>query len=134
MADLPDLEQLLSAYYRSVDEVEEFFDDRVYTILPKGHDVWPTARLTRVGGEPVTNYPLHLDRARIQHDVWGGPRSRAHAGAQLLRRVLLDAVGAHETGVITGVEFGSLMRLPDQIFTPARERYLFDAVVYAHPA
>lgn len=130
---LVDAERLVSAYLRDRDEIAALVADRVYTAIP-ANPTWPLVRLTRIGGAPVFNRPLHLDRALIQCDVFGGPKATAHEIAETCRAALTDLPSAYSAlGVVTDVQFGTFAYLPDAAYTPARPRYVFDVAVYLHP-
>ena len=130
---LVDVERLVSAWARARPEITAVVDDRVYTAIP-ADPAWPLVRLTRIGGAPVMSRPLHLDRALVQFDVYGGPKVMAHDLAETIRELLADQlVGTHALGVVTAVEFGSFLYLPDATYAPARPRYMFDAAIFTHP-
>lgn len=130
---LVDAERLLSAWLRDQDEITALVADRVYTAIPAS-PTWPLVRLTRIGGAPVFSRPLHLDRALIQFDVFGGPKVIAWEIAETCRAALSDLPNEPTgLGVITGIQFLSFLYVPDTTYTPARPRYVFDAAVYTHP-
>ena len=137
---LPDVEQIVSLYLRSVTEVTDLVGQRVYTQLPNS-PTFPLVKLTRFGGAPVFNRPLHLDRALLQFDAYGGNKRESQQLAEMVRAALADPdfVGLRELdgdpiGVVTGVDFGDLRWLPDSSYTPAKPRYVFDIAVFTHPA
>lgn len=130
---LPDIEQLLSAFLRDQAEVTALVGQRVYTALPTS-TTFPAVRLTRFGGAPVRQRPVHLDAADIQLDAFGGPKATALEIAETCRAVIWHRLpGEHAEGIVTGVDLGALAYSPDDTYTPAKPRYLFTATVYAHP-
>lgn len=137
---LPDAEKTVSAYLRARSEVTALVGDRVYTAIPNS-PTFPLVRLTRVGGTPVHSRPLWVDEALIQVDVFGtvpgetgsGGRRQIHQIAETCRAALVEmADTAHDEAVVDGVSFGPFSWLPDDTYTPARPRFLFDVTVHLH--
>jgi len=132
-AVLPDAERLIVQWALGNTPITDALEDRIYTALPESPG-WPCARLTRVGGAPVSSRPLWLDQAQIQVDVWGGPKATTHDIAQTFRAEMAAGLpGVHGLGVVTKVELGAFTWLPDATYNPAKPRYTFDAVVTLHP-
>lgn len=132
---LPDAEQLVSAYLRANADITAVVAQRVYTEIPND-PTFPLVRLTRVGGVPVTQRPLHLDVATIQFDCYGGPKKTAQNIAQTIRAVLSAPafIGGHAPlGVVSAVNWGVFAYVPDDTYTPAKPRYVVDADIYLHP-
>lgn len=145
---LPDVEQLLSNFLRAQAEMHPFFTtgvdsagtpvvsppaDRVYTDIPK-NPTWPLLRITRVGGSPVTNRPLRLDAALVQLEAFGGSKRLAHQILETSRAVIDRRIqGIHPEGVATGATFGPMSYRPDDVFSPAKPRYLCLVTIYTHP-
>lgn len=126
---LPDVERLVSVWLRAHAEVS----GSVVTAIPRDPS-FPLVRLVRVGGAPVTQRPLHVDRATLQIDVWGGPKQTAQDLAQTVRGAIAQLEGtAQPEGVVSAVDFGPFQYLPDQDFEPARPRYQFDVDLTVHP-
>lgn len=137
LAVLPDIEQVLVAYFRSRTEVTTL-SSSIGTRTPADTTTsW--VRITRIGGVPVRNRPLHADAALVQLDFYGGDnvadaRGEAHALMAAARAVLAEIHEATlDDAVVTGVTFGSAPRIPDRDFEPARERYAATVTVYFHP-
>lgn len=137
----PNTEAILVRYLRGVPAVVARVgadETRIGTRHPTDRTK-PWLRLTRIGGTPSSSRPLYLDRPLIQLEAYGGAaeatsQDEAHALTQACRAWLPLAEEAdHTGGVITAVRLGNTLRLVDHDFTPARERYLTDATVYAHP-
>lgn len=131
---LPDVEALVSQFLRAQDEITDLVDERVYTVIPK-NAAFPLLLAHRPpGGLAVTSRPLYLDAALVQLDAYGGSKGQARNLIETARAVLAARLeGVHESGVVTGVQFGSMGYLPDPDFTPARPRYVADLTVWVRP-
>jgi len=130
---LPDGEALVSGYLRARSEVTDLCGQRVYTELPKDK-TFPLVRLVRVGGSPPLDRPLRFDVARIQVDVWGGPKKTARDLAETIRQVLSELPDEDVVGtVVSAVTYGPFAYLPDDDFAPAKPRYTFDVELSVHP-
>lgn len=133
MTLLVDVERLLSAFLRAQDELVDLIDTRVYTALPKD-PVFPAVRITRIGGVPVTSLPLWLDSANVQVDVFGGAKATTQEIAETIRWLCSERMlGLHDEGVVTKVRAGALRWLPDDTYTPAKNRFLIDMTVFTRP-
>jgi hypothetical protein len=133
---LPDAERLVSTFLRDQAEVTALVGSRVYTSLPQDK-TYPLVRLQRIGGAPeLTDDGLLWDRADLQVDVWGGNKATTWQVAETLRAVFAArARGLHASlGYCEGVELGAARYQPDETFSPARPRVLFDTTVYLRPA
>lgn len=137
---LPDIEAVLVAYLRARPEVSAIVDDRVATEIPAaerladGDVLFPRVKLARVGGTPTIDRPLWLDRALVQFDAYGTSKSQARLLADTVRAVMADATGVRGDAVITRVNPGGLMWLPDTAYGEAGQpRYLATAAVSFHP-
>lgn len=131
---LPDAEQLLIGFLLDQAEVTAICSTRIYSVLPNGLDTWPAVRVTRFGGSPVTNVPLHLDAPTLQVDAWGGSKATTHDLIETIRAVVASRIaGTHDEGVVTKAEFGPLNWLPDTTWDPARPRFSTDITLYTHP-
>lgn len=128
---LPDVEQLLWEFLRDQADVTALVDvDRIVGFTPDDTGA-PWVRYRRIGGLPLIERPLVLDQPRVQFDVYGGTKSQAYRLAETIRQVCADRLrGQHPQGVVTGVQFGSLLFLPDDGITTEgggpRPRYVFD--------
>jgi hypothetical protein len=74
-------------------------------------------------------------RFQIQIDCYAsenGPEGQGEASElyRTMRAALVDLPA--EEAEVTAVRFGSAIRMPDKDFKPARQRFIFDAHVYAH--
>lgn len=128
-----DAEKLVVDWLRTVDEVTDIFDARIYTEVPARDVEWPLLRVIRIGGAPTTRL-ARLDSPLMQLDVWGGPKATARLGlATALAHMATEMPGAHDLGVVTAVEVGGPQWLPDTEFTPARPRYSADVRLWTHP-
>lgn len=131
---LPNMEAVLSQFYRDQPEVSDLVGDRVYTAIPKGAGAAPLVRVTLIGDEKVTSRPLWIFRAQIQTEAYGGTKAQAHELARTLEGVLhARGIGVQDTAVIAGVDGGPLIDLPDEEYEPARPRFLFTSTITAHP-
>lgn len=135
---VPDAERIVSAWLRDQAEITALVEQRVYTALPEG-PTFPLLRITRIGGAPISSQPLHLDAATIQFDAYGGPKKTALTIAETVRELLSteDFRVAHEidgdpVGTVTAVQWGILAYVPDDLYTPAQPRYVFDASIFVH--
>lgn len=133
----PDAEAVVSWVLREADI--EGLGDRVYSSIPNT-PTYPLIVVRRIGGVPAEIH--HLDRARIQIDVWGEPatggKGQAHDIAADARVAVLEAEGqriasppAPIGAFVTSVEDDlGLMFQPDP--NTGRDRYLFGVSVYLH--
>lgn len=129
------MERLLSAWYRGRAAIIAIVGDRVYTEIPANPE-FPLLRLTLTGSSPTNGtWPasLHCDEAVIQIDAYGGPKVQARALMDAARSEALAAQGAHNLGVVTGVGFGEMSYLPDDVLKPPQPRYVCDISFYTHP-
>ena len=90
------------------------------------------AVVQRLGGIPAERH--HLDRARIQVDVWAASKDVAHDVAALCLQKLQDIEGTSVTGpaaYVTGVELAQgLTWAPDP--QTDKDRYIFSVYLYLH--
>jgi hypothetical protein len=127
-------EALVTEYLRDDPAVSALVAARVYTVIPSGNASWPLLRVVRIGGVPAFSRPLHLDRASLQIDAFGGSKAQALTLADTARMALSEIdLAMHSEGVVTGIEFGPLAYVPDPDFEPAKPRYLFDVTLTLHP-
>jgi hypothetical protein len=104
----------------------------VHSSIPKT-PTFPLIITKRTGGVPVERH--HLDRARIQVEVWGNSKSEALDIAQEARTLIHEMEGQQFTdpvdAYVTGVDdaFG-LQWLPDNV--THRDRYIFAIDVFLH--
>lgn len=134
---LPDVERILSRYLRGRDDVAALAPDRVYTSFPSDAGNEPLIVITRIGGAPEFTRPLVFERANVQLDVYGGPKRAAQVLARTAQLALSELDGVLDDEVNAGsvsCELGALRYVPDESFTPARPRYVLDAVVNAKAA
>lgn len=131
---LPNMEAVVSQFYRDQPEIQDLIGDRVWTAIPKGAGGDPMIRVTLLGDEKVTSRPLWIARFQIQTDAWGGSKAQAHELARLAEGLLhARAIGVQDTAVIVGVDGGPMIDLPDESYEPARPRFLFTSTITAHP-
>lgn len=135
-----DVEALVSYYLRAQSEVAAICGQRVYTAIPS-NPTFPLVRLHRIGGVPPMSRPLHMDRAHLQIDVWGGPKATALDLVDVVRTELsklVDEAAVQPLGVVCGVKFGPLAFMPDDTVPTeggkARPRYTQDVTVTVRPA
>lgn len=130
---LPNVEALISAFFRTQPELVALVDDRVYTELPKS-PTFPAMRVTQYDDITVTDMPLWVIAAQIQVDSWGGSKHDAWLTASTARGLLSSRLsGEHTLGTVSGVRFGGMRDEPDTDYEPAKPRFYFTASVFAHP-
>lgn len=130
----PNMEALVSRFLRSQPEVADIVDDRTYTALPADAD-FPAIRVIQLNDTKVTRQPLWVVAYNIQIECWGGRKIEAWRGAATAMAALDQRLeGEVDDAVITGVDIGPLMDIPDDDYEPARPRYLFTSTITAHPA
>lgn len=131
---LPNIEAVLSQFYRDQPELVDLIGDRVYTAIPKGAGGDPLLRVTLIGDEKVTSRPLWIARFSVQTEAYGGSKVQAHELARTAEGLLhARAIGVQDTAVIVGVDGGPMIDLPDEEYEPARPRFLFTSTITAHP-
>jgi hypothetical protein len=107
--------------------------DRIVTELRKDQ-VYPALRITQIGDLPITQRPLYQIQSTFQLDAFGGSKAQALTLARTARAVCHQRfTGAHFGTVVTGVDSNGFADVPDDFFSPAKPRYLFVLIVYAHP-
>jgi hypothetical protein len=132
ITELPNAEAIVSAHLRARTELD-FLADRIYTALPKDV-VFPAMRVTLIDDEKVTERPLWLVRSTLQVEAWGGSKGDAFRAANIAQGALELLVDEFtDDWVVTNVRFGAMRDEPDDSYTPARPRFLFLAIVTAHP-
>ena len=111
---------------------------RAYTVTPKDVGADPFLLVRRVGGDPPLSRPAVLDAPTLQVDVYGGTRRQASQLAQLVVALISELSGpvddGDNVGHVTGTRIGPLRYLPDEVWQPARPRYVLDVDVYARRA
>lgn len=128
-----DIERLLVWWCRSVDEIDDIYQGRIYTEIPNTPPSEPMLRIVRIGGAPTSRL-ARLDNPLVQLDSWGGPKATARLGiATVLAHMAASLVGSHDEGVVTAVETGTLTWLPDDFYSPPRPRYSADVSLWTHP-
>lgn len=128
---LPDIEKIVIEWALNTPEVNTVAS-RIYSAIP-ANPTFPLIRLFRLGGQPTSRL-LWLDNALLQVDVFGGSKSTTRQIAETFRAYAsAELVGGHGDGVVTAVEVGGLVWLPDTDYTPAKPRYTFDLTVTYHP-
>lgn len=133
MTDLllaPDVAALVSQYLRSCDAMTDMVGQRVYTEIPNV-PTWPLVRLTQFDSRDLA--VAWLDAAVLQIDAFGGGIAMASDIGRTAQALLHDMYGTHDEGVVSGVRTFGWRYQPDDTFDPAKPRFLFTAVVAAHP-
>jgi hypothetical protein len=136
---LPDVALLVSAYLRTVPEVQALAGQRVFVAFPKQVPKSSFVLVQRIGGPAVLSRPLVLDLAVIQLDAYGplnGLENVAHSLVATCRAALAELEGEQPDGAgnVTGVVVGALRYVPDETWKPSRPRYVSDLEVYVKPA
>jgi len=138
---IPDGEALLAGYLRNHSDIEAL-EARVAGKTPSSQ-TQPWVRVTQLDADnEATSKPEWLVAYLFQIDCYAGEDSmEAHTGqaeASVLSRTVRAALAAmpesdHDDAVVTSVRFTGHGRFPDPDYEPARERYILDATVHAHP-
>lgn len=127
---LPDAERLVVTYLRAHPDVVALAGTRVSTELPP-EPTYPAATVSRIGGNPsIAGY---LDVATLEVSAWAATKGAARTLAAAAEAALLDMVGTHALGVVTGVRpIGvGVHWLPDE--ETDMPRYRFTVEAYIHP-
>lgn len=135
----PDLEQLIIGYLAASPEVQAVCGTRVGARHPRNtSDPW--VRVMLIDDRlPARSTALHTVAGMLQLDCYGGDnentsQEQASTLARVCRQVLHTLVGAQTSGVIVArCKAEAMRRLPDLEFSPARERFILDVDVVAHP-
>lgn len=136
---LPDAEKVVVDYLLSRDEVTDYVEQRIFTELPgirQGQTEWrfPAVRVTRIGGSPSLQTPRILDAPILQVEAWGGTKHTAGRIAETCAAALAVArFTEHTEAIVYGATFGDTVDLPDEAFSPAKPRYLFDVTLTIRP-
>lgn len=133
---IPSAEQVVGDYLREHAGVAAL-GARIVGTTPRDTDQ-PWVRITLLGDPSVDDPADHLVAGYLQLDCYAG-RDGGQAEADMLRRTVRAALGdiataSHVDAVVTGATVGGTLRLPDQDFEPARERYVVSATVWLHEA
>jgi hypothetical protein len=137
---LPNVEAMVSTFLQEHPSIVALAEDayfpghsRTYTVIPKD-PTWPLLRVAQYDDEPAGQRPLHHVAYFLQIDGFGGTKAQAWTLASTARAALAaDLPGTHADGVVTGVDTRGLSDAPDDTYSPAKPRWMFTAVVYAHP-
>lgn len=133
----PNVERLVMDHLRDIEELDQLVDGRVWTAFDAKRG-FPQVVITRIPASGADQYN-HLDRARLQIDVWGAPGSRplVHEVMQTVRAAMSNdqIAGEHDLGVVNKTEEVSMGYLPESLETggPARPRYILDIRLWLHP-
>ncbi len=106
---------------------------RVHGKFPT-NPTYPLLRVRRIGGVPPDS--RWLDGATLQLDSWAVTEGASQDLAAAAVASLQDAVGAIDTGQVTGVITGvevtqGVREFPDEVRD--KERHTATVIVYAHP-
>lgn len=134
---MPDAERLVIMFLLDHADVDALVADRVYSEFPRGGpDKRPFARIRQLGGPPTPGPMRWLQTARLQVDVWGGPKAQASLIAETIAAAAAaELVGEHADGVVTAVDVETPPTyLPDaDLSDPPTPRYTFDMLVTYRP-
>lgn len=134
---IPDIERIVGDYLRGHDAVAALIGRRVVGKTPETTDTaW--VRLTVLNAPSLPSSPVdHLIAFLAQLDCYAG-KTGGQPEAILIGRTVraaLDAMAGQFAGaVVTAVRFTGMQRLPDEAWTPTRERMILTATIYAHAA
>lgn len=133
-----DVERVVALWLAGAAELAELVAGRVYTVTPKDVGDAPFVLVRRVGGEPPLSRPLVLDAVELQVDGYGGSKRVAHDVTARAQALLSELAGTVSDGVVvgrvTGTRLGVMRHLPDEAWSPARQRYVLDVTVFARRA
>lgn len=129
---ISDIEMVVGAYLRGHDDVLDI-TDRVMTRTPPTTDeAW--VRLTLLTDEQRST-SLYFVASVLQVECYAGNaggQSEASVLARTVRDALDDMPQAQlEDAVVTSV-VSSMRRMPDDVFEPARERYIIQSTITHH--
>lgn len=133
---IPDAEEVIGKYLRTHAAVKAL-GARVVPETP-GDRSKPWAKVTQIDARAAGGSRTdHLIGWVGQLDCYAGAKG-GQDEASLLTRTVREALriahlAEHDGAVITGVEFGSCPRIPDEDFEPVRERYALGVTVWMHP-
>lgn len=128
----PDVELVTVTFLKAQAAISSLVGTRVYTVVPNS-PTWPLLRVVRIGGGPLSSYPLHLDQALLQIDAYGGSKYEARTLVETVKAELAEIqLASHSGAVVTGANFGTTRYLPDSTFDPARPRYVADVEISIH--
>lgn len=129
MTEIPDLEKIASAWLR----------DRLGVRVvgkPPADTATPWVRVVQLdAADQPDSRAEHLINYLMQFDVYAGQTGGQPEANQLgrqARQALHDMPGVRDGIVVTAVRFAGDARIPDDTFTPARERRVLSATVWAH--
>ena len=132
---IPDAESFVGSYLRDHASLVAL-GARVSTELPRSFTL-PWVKVLQLDDPAVGGSRTdHLIEYMLQLDCYAGSEGGS-VEASLVSRTVRDALrempGVHDDVVVTGVEFISAPRIPDESFEPARERYARTVTLWAHP-
>jgi hypothetical protein len=137
LAVIPDAPAIIASHLRTHPDVVAL-DARVAGKLPASFTK-PWVKVTQLDATNVTGgQPEHLINFFLQFDCYAGAdadnaQEQASLVGRTIRAVLHDMIEQSIDGVVvTHVAFTSDGRIPDEAFTPARERVVLDAEVRMH--
>lgn len=135
----PDLEQILISHLAASPEVQAVCGTRVGARHPRNtSDPW--VRVMLIDDRlPARSTALHTVTGLLQLDCYGSDnentaQEQASTLARVCRQALHALVGEQAGGVVVArCKAEAMRRLPDLEFSPARERFILDVDVVAHP-
>jgi len=128
---IPDAEAIVASYLR------EEIGERVVGKTPSDIST-PWVRITQLDAvNESSSRPERLVDFILQLDCFAGneiegAQEEASDLARAVRAALAGMEGPQDGGVVTGVRFAGMPRVPDDSIEPARERYALTAHVYMH--
>lgn len=134
---LPDVERAIAFVLRAHPELADLLD-RIFTVTPANVGPEPFVLVRRIGGAPTVSRPLVHEVASLQVDSYGGAKAVAQRWSRTVAAVLAELTGTVDdgmtVGVVTGTQLGPSRYLPDEVFEPARARYVLDVDVFVKRA
>jgi hypothetical protein len=139
LVTIPDTQAVVTKYLNDHPDVQAL-DARAATKLPseESKQSRPVVRVTQLDATEVSSGVEHLINVYFQFDCYaGGGASNTTVQASLLSRtiraVLKSMQGTVQDGVVvTNVAFTGHASIPDEAFTPWRERFVLDAEIHCH--
>lgn len=133
---IPDAEGFVGTYLREHPDIVAL-DARVSTELPRSFTK-PWVKVTQLDDNAVNGSRTDwLIEYLLQFDCYAASEGGS-VGASIVSRTVRAALRdmpltTLDDAVVTGVEFISAPRVPDDSFEPARERYVRSVTIWAHP-
>lgn len=134
---IPYFEKVVCDYLRDTPAVAALIGRRAVGKTPdQTFEPWVRVTLLDATDQPGSRAE-HLIEGFVQLDCYASSdngQPEANLLARTVRAALRDMPGTRGDAVVTGTKITGFARLPDLDFKPARERFVIDAQIWAHPA